>query len=509
MLAQSVGSLRSGVRERIALGLARIPGGVRRYVVLAHDVLAGYGSFLLAVYLRQGSLDMQPGMQTAHALAPIFLLLFTLTAYHYRMHQGVWRFATQSDLLTIAKVAGISIGLFYLGLFLVHRLEDVPRSLPLIQWLVFVFLLAGTRIAYAARLNPQRVIRSDASLAGWEPVLLVGAGQTAAILIDLLRPPSELAIVGIIDDRAHYRNRAISGVPVLGGLGEVERVVAQLAVHGMRPRRIVLARGPDEIGPEGLQALYAAAERLDVLVQDAIEFLRSEGAGDQSTVSSESLTAMQLTVCRGWRWAAKRLIDVLMAAPLLLLASPAMLVIAAAVRVLIGSPVIFHQVRPGRQLRAFTIYKFRTLSDGHLSDGRILDDDARQTGIGSFLRRTRLDELPQLWNVLTGEMSLVGPRPLLPRDLPELGDAAHERFTVRPGITGWAQVNGGHQLGVDEKLALDLWYIRKYSPLLDAKILVKTVHMIIFGESRDSYAIEQAFAVQQRDQYAFGVAHNA
>lgn len=490
MFTQNVGLMRPGIREQIALCLVRIPGGTRPHLVLVHDIIAAYASFLLASYLRQGSLEMAPGMQTAHLLVPIFLLVFTATASLYKMRQGVWRFATLSELLTIAKVASISIGLFYLALFLFHRLEDVPRSLPLIQWLVLIFLLAGTRIAYAAWLTPQQATRSTGSIASREPVLLVGAGQTAAILVNLLRPSSELIVVGIIDHRAHYRNRAISGVPVLGGADELERVVAQLAIHGIRPRRIVLARGPEELERDILQALYAAAERQDILVQDAVELLLRRDAVPERVVAHGEYSGTGLIACgQGPTWSLKRLIDVTVAAFLLVACSPAMSIVAIAVRVFIGQPVIFHQVRPGRDLRAFTLYKFRTLRDGHLSDGTILDDAVRQTVLGRVLRRSRLDELPQLWNVLIGEMSLIGPRPLLPRDLPELGDAVHERFLVRPGITGWAQVNGGNYLTTDEKLALDLWYIQNYSPFLDLKIFLKTIPMILLGERRNDQSV--------------------
>jgi lipopolysaccharide/colanic/teichoic acid biosynthesis glycosyltransferase len=449
-------------------------------------------SFLLAGYLRQGSFDMAPGMQTAHLLVPLFLVLFIVIASAYRMDQGVWRFATQSDLRTIAKVAAISIGVFYFGLFLVHRLEDVPRSLPLIQWLLLLFLLGGTRLAYSAWLTPRYTPRSSGPSVMREPLLFVGAGQTTAILIDLLRSSPEVAIVGIIDDRAYYRNRAISGVPVLGSIAELERVIAQLAMHGMRPRRIVLAQGADEIRPDSLQVLYTAAERQDMLVQDALELLRKGGICGPPSAPYQNLTHTQPAPVRSFAWRFKRFVDAIVAASLLVITAPAMLGIAVAVRLLIGAPVIFHQVRPGRNLRAFTLYKFRTLADGYLPDGDILDDAARQTGFGRLLRRTRLDELPQLWNVLVGDMSLIGPRPLLPRDLPEFGKAVHERFRVRPGITGWAQVNGGHQLTTEEKMALDLWYIRTYRPSLDVLICLKTICMMAFGEEVNRQAIAEA-----------------
>jgi hypothetical protein len=346
MLAKDIIVVRPGVRERIAFRLACVPSGARRHLVLVHDVVAAYTSFFLAWYLCQGSFDMAPGMHIAHLLIPLFLLLFMVTATHYRIHQGVWCFATQSDMLAIAKVTGISIGLFYLGLFLVHRLEGVPRSLPLIQWLVLMFLLAGSRIAYAAWLTPHRASRSMAPIASWEPVLLVGAGQTAAILVDLLRSSTKLAIVGVIDDRPRCRNRAVSGVPVLGGTGELERIVAQLVIHGMRPRRLVLTRGPEEIGPDQLQALYAAAERQDILVQDAAGLLWTDAAPERTAASRQSPAAVPLVAGQGWRWGIKRLADVVLAVFLLIAISPAILVTALAVRVFLGSPVIFHQVRP-------------------------------------------------------------------------------------------------------------------------------------------------------------------
>ena len=204
--------------------------------------------------------------------------------------------------------------------------------------------------------------------------------------------------------------------------------------------------------------------------------------------------ALSHLVTRRWSWALKRLVDFVAASMLLVAALPMLLAVAFAVRVSMGGPVIFHQVRPGRHLRAFTLYKFRTLKDGHLPDGSILADEDRRTSLGACLRRTRLDELPQLWNVIVGDMSLIGPRPLLPRDLPDLGEAAHERFTVRPGITGWAQVNGGHPLTTEEKLALDLWYIRHYSLLLDLRIVARTLRMMVCGESRDQGAIDEAMA---------------
>ena len=392
MLEQSARAVRPGIRERIAFALASIPSSSRRHLVLAHDILAAYASFLIAVYLRRGSLDLDAGLMTAHLLTPLFLLCFVGAARHYRMDQGVWRFASQSDFLVIGKVALISTILFYLALFLATRLVDVPRSLPLIHWLVLVFLLAGTRIAYVAWLTPQRAGRSGGPAPEWEPVLLLGAGQAAAILIDLFRPgasaAARLGVVGIIDDRTHYRGRAISGVPVLGQTAELGQIVARLAIHNMRPRRLVMTRSPDEFDPQSLQSLQEAALLHGILVQDAVELLRFGGEVERLATARPSLGTAQPAV-RGSVWLVKRLIDIVAAAVLLVAASPAILATLLAVRVFLGSPMIFHQVRPGRHLAPFMLYKVRTLREGHLPDGRILDDELRQTRLGRFLRRSR------------------------------------------------------------------------------------------------------------------------
>lgn len=158
-----------------------------------------------------------------------------------------------------------------------------------------------------------------------------------------------------------------------------------------------------------------------------------------------------------------------------------MAAVAVAIRLSMGRPVLFRQIRPGLGERPFTLLKFRTMIDALDTDGRPLPDTARLTGLGRFLRRSSLDELPQLWNVLRGEMSLIGPRPLLPRYLPWFTQEERLRFTVRPGITGWAQVNGRNTSSWDERLAMDVWYVRHQSLSLDARILARTLANSIRG----------------------------
>jgi lipopolysaccharide/colanic/teichoic acid biosynthesis glycosyltransferase len=174
----------------------------------------------------------------------------------------------------------------------------------------------------------------------------------------------------------------------------------------------------------------------------------------------------------------KRTLDVLLSILGMALLSPLLIILAVLVYLNIGSPIFFKQTRPGRYGKSFKMIKFRTMTDARDSSGRFLPDSERLTPFGLFLRSTSLDELPELWNVLKGDMSLVGPRPLLLEYLPLYTSHQARRHEVRPGITGWAQVNGRNTLSWEEKFELDIWYIDNQSFLLDLRIITTTVRTI-------------------------------
>jgi lipopolysaccharide/colanic/teichoic acid biosynthesis glycosyltransferase len=178
----------------------------------------------------------------------------------------------------------------------------------------------------------------------------------------------------------------------------------------------------------------------------------------------------------------KRVIDLVGAAALLASAAPAMLAIALLIRWRMGRPVLFRQVRPGYRGRPFTLLKFRTMREAFGPDGALLPDTQRITPLGRWLRRTSLDELPQLINVLFGQMSLFGPRPLLIEYLDRYTPEQARRHDVKPGLTGWAQVNGRNALSWEEKFALDVWYAEHWSLGLDARILLSTLWKVLRRE---------------------------
>ena len=180
--------------------------------------------------------------------------------------------------------------------------------------------------------------------------------------------------------------------------------------------------------------------------------------------------------------AVKRTVDVLAAVMGLLVMLPVFLIVSSFIMADLGRPVLFSQLRPGRDGKLFRMYKFRTMRDVVGADGRQLPDSERLTKLGRFLRSTSLDELPELINVLLGHMSLVGPRPLLPQYLDRYTPEQARRHDVKPGITGWAQVNGRNALTWEEKLQLDVWYVDNWSLWLDLRILLMTAAKVLKRE---------------------------
>jgi lipopolysaccharide/colanic/teichoic acid biosynthesis glycosyltransferase len=196
----------------------------------------------------------------------------------------------------------------------------------------------------------------------------------------------------------------------------------------------------------------------------------------------------------------KRLFDIVCSALALLLLWPLLMALFILIRIYLGSPALFRQQRPGLHGRPFMMVKFRTMLDAVDGNGDPLPDELRLTRFGRFLRGTSLDELPELWNVLKGEMSLVGPRPLLMEYLPLYSAEQARRHEVRPGITGWAQVNGRNALSWPEKFALDVWYVDNRSLLLDIRILMLTVKKVFIREgiSADGQATMSRFTGEDR-----------
>ncbi len=197
-----------------------------------------------------------------------------------------------------------------------------------------------------------------------------------------------------------------------------------------------------------------------------------------------------------YRLFVKRLLDIVISGVALIVLSPVYLILAILIRVKLGSPVIFHQERPGKDEKIFTLCKFRTMTDERDENGNLLPDNVRLTKFGKLLRSTSLDELPELWNIFKGDMSLIGPRPLLVSYLPYYTEEEKLRHTVRPGLTGLAQVSGRNFLDWDNRLKKDVEYVKNLSFLMDLKVIFMTVKVVFVKENvaEDTNFVEGNFA---------------
>lgn len=190
----------------------------------------------------------------------------------------------------------------------------------------------------------------------------------------------------------------------------------------------------------------------------------------------------------------KRILDVMISAAGLLLISPVFIITAALVRIKLGSPVIFKQERPGLNEKIFKMYKFRTMNDRRDENGNLLPDEQRLTHFGNLLRSTSLDELPELWNILKGDMSVIGPRPLLVKYLPLYSEKQRHRHDVRPGLTGYAQVHGRNKLSWTERFDMDVYYAENISFMMDLRIVVDTVGVVL---KRDGVSSDTSVTMEE------------
>lgn len=424
----------------------------------------------------------------------------------------IWRFSALPDYLRLAAMmAAISVCSVAIT-FGFNRLDSVPRSLPFIQFNLSLMFLVGLRVLYrlhhATRrarqmsMTPLRIVEQPAT----ETVLLVGLSRlTEAYLesaADFAR--GRIKIAGILGHRKRHVGRLVAGHQILGIPEEISRVVADLSVKGIQIEKLVVAAPFSSISIKARDAIAAiersrSIETIFLSEKLGLEAI-SKGPSLRGSVCrpprSECSPAFEiqmseLEALRGRRyWRIKRAVDVVAALSLLILTSPLMVFAALCVFASIGRPSVFWQQRPGLGGRPFRLLKFRTMRAAFSADGCPLSDQERISTIGKFLRRTRLDELPQLFNIVRGDMSFVGPRPLLPRDQE---DAYRARLLVRPGLTGWAQIVGGRTISSEDKAALDVWYVRNASLSLDLKIALKTIPIVLFGETISWNLIENAW----------------
>ncbi|MGI9383835.1 MAG: sugar transferase [Methyloligellaceae bacterium] len=446
----------------------------------------------------------------------------------FRVQNRLWAYTSLKDLSVIAVAAGCSVLL--ITLLLMFFLRDVAISLemPVLHFFFLLFPMVASRVLvrslrdfkYFAPEQDKRLGGAGPADAVPDHVILVGANGLAELY---LRAVSELAqesveVVGIVDEDPSKHRQQIRSQEILGGPEDISSIIHEFHVRGIAIKRLVICNNWSALSQaarDSLQAHEKSSGLKCVFLNEFFDLIQTRQNGsayngepaNHSEVPGQGRIAAPAgpdQIGLSGYFKVKRGLDFVLALGLAIILSPVILLVALTVAANLGVPCLFWQKRPGYRGRVFKIYKFRTMRSPSDADGNRIPDEHRQTVVSRLLRRLRLDELPQLYNVLKGDMALIGPRPLLPVDQPQL---AALRQHIRPGVSDWAQVNGGQLLGAEEKLALDLWYARHASFWLDMKIILLSLTMVIRGEREDPAAIEQAVAELNAERAAAGVEH--
>ncbi len=486
---------------------------MRRLVLLALDLSLVVFATLFSLVLRENFdvsagrfLDFLPYLIATLASAAVVSLGFGL-------NRTMWRYASRPDYLRVtAASAAVVVGAVMLT-FAYNRLDGVARSLPILQLLACQSFLIGARILHKITHDARQHRKASAAflqLVDKEPeatILIVGISKLTEAYLQAIAElaPGRIKIAGLVGQADRHVGRLVATHPVLGVPENMDAILDGLEVHGVAIDRIVVVPPFRSLTPAEREVLLRVEYSRNIALQFLDEDLgfddTNRGSGkkaaaakpqfDRSAALSFEIAPEELDMIAKRRyWVAKRAFDSLAALVLLLVCSPLMAIAAVLVAFSIGFPVLFWQQRPGLGGRPFRLYKFRTMRAAQAADGRSLSDKERVSRIGNLMRRLRVDELPQLFNIARGDMCFIGPRPLLAREQP---DAYRARLLVRPGLTGWAQVVGGRDISPEDKAALDVWYVRNASLALDIEIVARTVPMVLLGERISRPLIEQTW----------------
>ncbi len=452
------------------------------------DVVWAIAAPFAALALRDPALlfPADGGVPQTYVYAGLSVVLSLGCFLFFRISDGISRFFSVRDAANLCAAVACAVALSSLAAFTLTRLEGVPRSTPLIYGLVLTSGLFATRlIARTLARDPSRHATIVPQGSDYRRVLMIGVDHFAAAAIRLIdcQRPRTTVVVAALDARASTMGRKISGVKIVGHAADIDEIVQEYLVHGVAIDEVWVsdsARLSSEL--EGQVEARCRSRNLPLLrISEALNLAPQTPPDDaHETGDLEEIPEY---------FAIKRVIDIAGATVLLAALLPVTVVVAAATYVDVGAPALFWQQRMGRHGRKFLLYKFRTYHAPFDKAGRPIPEERRLSRIGRLIRSTRLDEIPQLYSVLVGDMSLIGPRPLLPHDQPK---DPRTRLLVRPGITGWAQINGGTAIGPEEKDALDIWYIRHASLMLDIRIALTTLMVALTGEKRNHAAVQKA-----------------
>lgn len=497
---------------------------MRRILVLFVDlILIGFAT--TSALLLRDNLEYQ--RDHFAAFLPYLIISLGVSAAVlpiFGIPRAIWRFTALRDYLMILGATIVIVLGSVAVCFAYSRMDGLARAIPVLQGILTLIALIGLRILmrtrHALRGRP-RELSIPLTPHATEEVLIVGINRLSDLYMRSVAEiaPATVRVAGLLGRDDRHTGLLVRQLPVLGAPEQIFDVLRSLEVHGVVIDRIVVAMPFNNLSSEAQRALLDVEKSSQIRVDFLVELMgldRRDGStstAQQSTSQPDknkslSLSARQLeAIARRPYWRFKRAIDFVSALVLLIILSPFFVIISVVVALDVGLPVTFWQQRPGLGGHPFRLFKFRTMTAAHDAHGRLVPDDQRLSRIGRFVRITRLDELPQIINILAGEMSFIGPRPLLPIDQPEDYLA---RLVVKPGLTGWAQIIGGRDMSPKDKAALDIWYVQNASLALDTRILLQTVGMVLLGEQRHLANVKRACLNEgQHNFFATGPLHGA
>lgn len=445
-----------------------------------------------AVALTAQGLDPHPLVPSSEQIVYYFLSLLAALWFFwsFRITEAAPSYFSASDGMEVVKVGCGATAAGTAVTFIFTRLDGVHGSTPLVSAVLLIagLLAARTVIRFCASRGDDD---GNAQAAEPENIILIGADRATQSFIRFLArcSSSETRVVAVLDDRRHLVGRSIARISIVGTPGALSDIIDEFAVHGVNITRVIVSGSHLDAG--SIQSvLDVCGERgvaCDTSANMAMRCMLSTKAQEEAVGAARAQIGLPQVYL-----ILKRLVDVAVASTALVLVAPFLLAISLVIWIDIGAPVLFWQRRVGRNGKTFHLYKFRTLRAPFDRHGFRVGDAARLSPTGALLRTMHLDELPQLLNVINGDMSLVGPRPLLMIDQPRNPTV---RLMVRPGMTGWAQLKGGKSITPNQKGELDDWYVQNLSPKIDARIILMTVMRVLQGGSSETWVGDASSAV--------------
>lgn len=456
-------------------------GPLPRALLVISDVIATSISVVVTYFIRTEMLSNMPFvkeffhdittyLKTIPFIAILWILIFAKKGL-YRPRRGL------SGMGEFREIVGaITLGVVIIMAASFLRKFDYSRLIVLTFWVSNIVLLGLSR-ALLRHIQKRLMARGK----GQSRVIMVGTGEMASLVVERMKKTEGLGykIIGVVDDEDHIRGRAdVWGVQFLGNVGQLPELIREL-----NAQEVFFAKPKME--HRQILNIVAKCGEPDVsfrIVSDLFEIVT--GKTDIDNVADTPIIDLAGPRIGILGRISKTVMDYVIASVLMLLSLPLWLVISVAIKLDTKGSILFRQARVGKKGKEFTIYKFRTMftNVNAFEHSPTHKEDQRITRIGKVLRRTSLDELPQLLNVLKGEMSLVGPRPEMPFIVRQYDEWQHKRLDVKPGITGLWQVLGRKELRLEDNLQYDFYYIKNRSILMDLVILFKTVGVVIIGK---------------------------